>query len=365
MTFDRKTPFGTIVQSTCPNNAGHGVQFRTFVGGEARAGHAGGRRAWLSRLGGAFWLGTFLTASPIGVAVAPAAASDGTGAGEREEATARIEVSVAPADRADPPRQTQKSTHQAKPEAPVNSPRASPGLPGQELAQPDSEESLVFGGVTVSRTLVETVIRAAQVTAVDPVYMLALADKESSFSAQAKAGTSSAEGLFQFVGATWLEMIRNYGSKHGYEAAAGAIETVRGELTIANDVMREWVLGLRRDAYLSALMAAEMLKRDRAKVERRIGRDLSRSECYFMHFLGAASAGKLIEIVNGKPKQSAPRAFPQAAKANKTLFFTREGRGSRHLTVAEFYHRLDRMIDVRLDRYLGASGVHAMLRNPL
>jgi hypothetical protein len=100
-------------------------------------------------------------------------------------------------------------------------------------------------------------------------------------------------------------------------------------------------------------------------VERRIGRDLSRSEFYLVHFLGAASAGKLIEIVGGKPQQSAPRAFPQAAKANKTLFFVRDGARTRHATVSEFYNRLDRMIDDRLDRYLGLSGVQAVVRASL
>src|SRR3954447_10694063 len=50
----------------------------------------------------------------------------------------------------------------------------------------------------VPRWLVEPVIRAAQVTGVDPAYMLALADKESSFDPQARAKTSSAVGLFQF-----------------------------------------------------------------------------------------------------------------------------------------------------------------------
>ena len=51
----------------------------------------------------------------------------------------------------------------------------------------------------VPRWLAETVVRAADATGVDPSYMMALADKESSLLPDNKAPTSSAEGLLQFV----------------------------------------------------------------------------------------------------------------------------------------------------------------------
>jgi hypothetical protein len=223
----------------------------------------------------------------------------------------------------------------------------------------DPDEMLRFGGVRIPRKLVQTILRAAEATGVDPAYMMALADKESSFIADNKAATSSAEGLFQFVEKTWLEMIRDFGARHGMEFAAASVETVDGKLTIPSEPVREWVLGLRRNPYLSAVMAAEMLKRDKAKTERRIGRTLDRSELYLMHFLGAESAAKLLELVSGKPKQSAPKVFPAAARANKTLFFAQEvvkqKKKTRHLTVSEVYGKIDRMIDARLDRYEGVS----------
>src|SRR5215213_3551207 len=62
---------------------------------------------------------------------------------------------------------------------------------------------LVFEQMRVPRWLAETVVRAAQVTKVDPAYLMALADKESSLLPDNKARTSSAEGLFQFVESTW------------------------------------------------------------------------------------------------------------------------------------------------------------------
>src|SRR3954452_12401086 len=45
---------------------------------------------------------------------------------------------------------------------------------------PNPNDDLVFGEIKVPRWLAETVARAAQVTNVDPAYLMALADKESS-----------------------------------------------------------------------------------------------------------------------------------------------------------------------------------------
>jgi hypothetical protein len=98
-------------------------------------------------------------------------------------------------------------------------------------------------------------------------------------------------------------------------------------------------------------MAGEMMKRDRARIERRLGRSISRSEFYLAHFFGVDSASKFMSLVDDKPKKSAPREFPAAAKANKSLFFAKNGRKTRHLTVAEVYGKIDEMIDKRLTRY--------------
>src|SRR3954447_6897252 len=90
-------------------------------------------------------------------------------------------------------------------------------------AAANQSEILVFEQMRVPRRLAETVVRAAQATHVDPAYMMALADKESSLLPHNKARTSSAEGLFQFVEGTWLEVLRRYGPKHGL-AEAEAIQ---------------------------------------------------------------------------------------------------------------------------------------------
>jgi hypothetical protein len=146
-------------------------------------------------------------------------------------------------------------------------------------------------------------------------------------------------------------VVRDFGPKHGLDTEAQAIQDVNGQPAVADDTMREHILGLRKNPYVSALLAAEMMKRDRAYIEKRLGRTISRSEFYFAHFFGVDSASKFMQLVDGKPKQSAPKEFPAAAKANKTLFFVKAGRKMRQLSVAEVYDKIDDMIDTRLGRY--------------
>jgi len=121
-------------------------------------------------------------------------------------------------------------------------------LPSEMDGNPN--EVLVFEQMRVPRWLAETVVRAAQVTGVDPAYMMALADKESSLLPDNKARTSSAQGLFQFIESTWLEVLRRYGPKHGYVAEAEAIQIVAGRPVVSDDKDRERILNLRSIPYL-------------------------------------------------------------------------------------------------------------------
>ena len=88
---------------------------------------------------------------------------------------------------------------------------------------------------------------------------MALADKESSLLPDSKARTSSAEGLFQFIESTWLEVLRRYGPKYGYAIEAEVIHIVEGRPVVPDGKDRERILRLRRIPYLSALLAGEMI----------------------------------------------------------------------------------------------------------
>ena len=221
----------------------------------------------------------------------------------------------------------------------------------------DPNEVLIFEQMRVPRWLAETVVRAAQVTGVDPAYMMALADKESSLLPDNKARTSSAEGLFQFVEGTWLEVLRRYGPKHGYAAEAEAIQVVEGRPAVSDGNERERILRLRRDPYLSALMAGEMITTHRQILAGKVARDPSFAELYMAHFLGVQGASRFVALLSNTPDKSAPKAFPSAAKANRTLFFAKAEAAPKAkakpkaLSVAEVHRRIDAMIDKRVTRY--------------
>lgn len=231
--------------------------------------------------------------------------------------------------------------------APIARLQASFGNP-----RPGSEdETLRFGEMSVPRALVDTILRASEVTGVDPVYMMALADKESSFDTSVKSAASSAQGLFQFVTGTWLEMIRQYGAKHGLADEAAAVKGHGAGITIADAGLRKRVLDLRNDPYISGLMAGELIKRDRSRIEARIGRELKTTELYLAHFLGTASAGKFLSLSAEDPDKVAQAAFGRAARANRNIFTAKDGAKRRSLTVAEVHEKLDGMIDRRLSQY--------------
>ena len=236
-------------------------------------------------------------------------------------------------------------------------------LPSETDGNPN--EVLVFEQMRVPRWLAETVVRAAQVTGVDPAYLMALADKESSLLPDNKARTSSAEGLFQFIESTWLEVLRRYGPKHGYTAEAGAIRLVRGRPVVSDDKDREQILRLRRDPYLSALMAGEMINTHRETLAGKVARDPSFSELYIAHFLGVNGASRFVALLSDTPDKSAPEAFPSAAKANRTLFYAKADKAEaapkakakpKALSVAEVHGRIDTMIDRRVTRYASVRG---------
>nr|WP_233386079.1 transglycosylase SLT domain-containing protein [Methylobacterium sp. C25] len=222
---------------------------------------------------------------------------------------------------------------------------ASPPAP-----QPDAD-TLRFGTTSVPRPLAETILRASEATGVDPAYMMALADKESSFDTDVKSTASSAQGLFQFVTGTWLEMVRDYGARHGLVAEAAAIKGHGGAIGIADEAMRKRVLALRNDPFVSGLMAGEMIKRDRARIEGRLGRELKTTELYIAHFLGTASAGKFLSLSAEAPERNAQSAFGRAARANRGIFTAKDGGKKRSLTVAEVHERLGGMIDKRMSQF--------------
>jgi len=144
--------------------------------------------------------------------------------------------------------------------------------------------------------------------------------------------------------------------RRGPRPRAEAIEIVKGKPVVADARQRETILSLRRDPYLSALMAGEMINTHRETLSGKVARDPSFAELYMAHFLGVNGASRFVALLGEEPSKNAREAFPSAARANKTLFFAKAAAGAKKakpqaLSVAEVFGRIDAMIDKRVVRY--------------
>jgi hypothetical protein len=168
--------------------------------------------------------------------------------------------------------------------------------------------------------------QAARAVGTSFTYLLATAKVESNFNPEAKATTSSAQGLFQFIEQTWLSVMKESGPRLGYGAYADAItKTPSGRMEVADPAMRRRILGLRQDPEANAAMAGAFTNKNASILKSRLGRAPTDGELYIAHFLGAGGAGKLI---NAASTSNAPAAglFPSAARANRSIFYDRAGR---------------------------------------
>lgn len=165
------------------------------------------------------------------------------------------------------------------------------------------------------------IARAAQATGVDFDYLLAQAKIESALNPSAKAGTSSAAGLYQFTNGTWLQMLDRHGANHGLDWAGAAIEGGR----VSDPTMRAQIMSMRYDADTSALMAAELANENKAVLTGVLGREPDSAELYMAHFLGSDGASRFLTALSADPSQSAAGILPKAASANRAIFYDGSG----------------------------------------
>ena len=188
------------------------------------------------------------------------------------------------------------------------------------------------------RGVVEAAIqRASNATGVDFTFLMKTANRESSFNPKAHAPTSSAAGLFQFTEQTWLATLKQHGSKYGYARYADLVSKGSdGRYHVDGAEARQAVMDLRLDPHAASLMAGEMTSDHASYLKGRTGRDPTSGELYAAHFLGPQGSAKLIEAAQLRPGVSAASLFPDAAQANRSIFY-RDGRAA---TVGEVYANL-------------------------
>jgi len=157
-------------------------------------------------------------------------------------------------------------------------------------------------------------------------YLVKTAARESSFDPQAKARTSSATGLFQFIESTWLETMKQAGPEHGLGKYADQIEqTSSGKYRVKDPEVRREILDLRKDPEIASVLAGELTQKNAAQLSRKLGRSPTDGELYMAHFLGASGANRLISATRDNAEMRADKLFPAQARANRSIFYNQNG----------------------------------------
>lgn len=188
----------------------------------------------------------------------------------------------------------------------------------------------------VASNVTGAIRKASQLTGTSFQYLLATAKVESNLNPSAQAPTSSAGGLFQFIDQTWLGTLKEAGEGLGYGRYASAItRNEAGKFVVENPIMRREIMALRQDPTANALMAGAFTQANATYLKERLGRDATEGELYIAHFLGAGGAARLIAQSEAMPGAKAADAFPNAARANRSIFFDGSGRARNFAEVAQ------------------------------
>jgi Transglycosylase SLT domain len=211
----------------------------------------------------------------------------------------------------------------------------------------DTSNATAAAGVDPSRAKIAGAIKqAASGTGTSFEYLLATAKMESDFNPKAGASTSSAHGLFQFIEQTWLGTVKEAGSQLGYGQYADAItKSSSGSYSVSDPSARSAIMKLRDDPAAASSMAAVLTQSNSFKLTGKIGRRPTDGELYMAHFMGVGGASRLIANAEDNPQASGARLFPNAAAANRSIFYDRSGRAR---SVSEVYSVLSA-------RYAGAA----------
>ena len=211
----------------------------------------------------------------------------------------------------------------------------------------DSSNATATAGVDPSRARIAGAIKqAANTTGTSFQYLLATAKMESDFNPKATASTSSASGLFQFIGQTWLGTMKEAGTALGYGQYADAIsKSSSGNYSVSDPGARTAIMNLRDDPTASSAMAGVLTRSNSFKLTGLIGRRPTDNELYMAHFMGVSGAAKLITSAEDDPQASGAKMFPNAAAANHSIFYDNSGHAR---SVSDVY-------SVLTSRYVAAS----------
>lgn len=179
------------------------------------------------------------------------------------------------------------------------------------------------------QTVGSAIKEASNKVGVDESIMLAMAKQESGFNPSAKAGTSSAKGLYQFIDSTWNSMVSRFSKSFP--------ELLRGPY----------------DALASAVAGALYIK-ENATFLKKNNIPVTGTNIYASHFLGAGGARTLLTAPPNQIAAEVPGLKAPAA-ANKNIFFVK-GKTDNPRTVEQVIEVLYNKVGKTAEQYKIALG---------
>ncbi len=176
--------------------------------------------------------------------------------------------------------------------------------------------------------ILSAIANASEHSGVDFSYLVTQASVESSFNPNAKARTSSATGLYQFIDSTWLSMIDKYGDDYGIDTEGKS---------------KQEILNMRKDPETSSFMAAAFASENEKFLNAHWGGEVESTELYLAHFMGASGAASFLNARDETPMQNAADLFPRAARANRNVFY--DSKTGQPRTMEQVYAFFDKKFD--------------------
>ncbi|QIG78714.1 lytic transglycosylase domain-containing protein [Stakelama tenebrarum] len=208
----------------------------------------------------------------------------------------------------------------------------------------------------------KAIAHASRRTGVDFSYLLGQAQVESGMRPDARAPTSSASGLYQFIEQSWLGVVKQHGAEHGLGWAADSIrQNANGRFTVADGATRQAILDLRNDPQAASLMAAEHAADNKAALEGALDRPVTGTDLYMAHFLGLGGARNFLTAMDASPDRAGAAMFPAAARANRNIFYASNGQPR---TLAQIYSRFSEKLDRGVAAVGGAGSASAPFAMP-